>query len=625
MLFMEKNRSVFRSLFLSLAILLPSLLAVSCQAPSKATLPKSLADLQPYERDDRILKAVPTVEVNVNGGVNLTFETMTPTPPPKAFFGQINPDLKLEAPLFLFEVRESGQEPATSHRLSFDLKSLENSGERSADRSAHEGDVYFRLEIFDPRSGRMRYFESRFHCLAQAGRYEKRTAILYGPYVDQATDHSAVIFWTTDRPSRGVVQLFVDPPPAPPNKVVGEPVLERDHKIKITGLTPGSAYRYRVLAFDSAEAKPETASRIYSFRSAPKKSQRFQFAFMSDGRPSPGGAFNDFGGVNARVTQPLLINSYFRGAEFILFGGDLTAGYTSSVENFDMMLNTWKGISEPVGHLIPIYEGMGNHESLAEFFSDAAKNSYNRDKPGPVNAETEFARHFANPEDSYPAPEVRDGVTGPSYRGTVYSFDYGNSHFVMLNMDYWFTHASPLPDRVLPWKLLGGNREGYIMENQMNWLAKDLADARKRGVAHVFICGHDMAFPAGGHSADAMWWNGLNDSSLPLGDVVAMRDRFMKLVNDFGVTAILFGHEHSYSRTIIDHSIEPAMQHPVTQIVSGGAGAPFYPQDLKVPWNSAVKKHAMIHHYVLFTVDGSKVTLSAIDVDGNVFDTATLP
>ncbi|MBZ5534849.1 MAG: metallophosphoesterase [Acidobacteriia bacterium] len=622
---MEKSLSVFRSLFLSVAILLTSSLTVSSQTPSKAALPKSLADLQPYKRDDRILKAVPTVEIKVNGGVNLTFETMTPTPPPRAFFGQINPDLKLEAPFFQFEVRESGKKPAISHRLSFDLKKLENAGERSEDSPAHEGDVYFRLEIFDSRSGRMRYFESRFHYFGQAGRYEKRTTILYGPFVDQVTDHSAVIFWTTDRPSRGVVQLFLDASPAPPRKISGEPVLERDHKIKITGLNPGSVYGYQVLAFDGIDAKSETASRIYSLRSAPEKSQQFHFVFMSDGRPSPGGAFNDFGGVNARVTQPLLNDSYRRGAEFILFGGDLTAGYTSSAENFDLMLNAWKLISEPVGHLIPIYEGMGNHESLGDFFHDAAKNSYNRDKTGNVNAETEFARHFANPEDDYPSPEVRDGVTGPSYRGTVYSFDYGNSHFVMLNTDYWFTHASPLPDRALPWKLLGGNRNGYIMENQMNWLAKDLADARKRGVEHIFVCGQDMAFPTSSHSADAMWWNGLNDSSIPLGDVVAMRDRFMKLINDYGVTAMLFGHEHTYSRTIIDHSIDPLMQHPVTQIISGGAGAPFYPRDIKVPWNSAVKKYARIHHYVLFTVDGANVTLSAIDLDGNVFDTATLP
>ena len=194
----------------------------------------------------------------------------------------------------------------------------------------------------------------------------------------------------------------------------------------------------------------------------------------------------------------------------------------------------------------------------------------------------------------------------------------------MLNSNYWWSGGGPGADQGLALTLLGGNRGGYIMDNQMKWLAKDLAAARKRGAQHIFIGNHDMAFPTGGHAADAMWWNGLNDPSIPLGDVVAMRTRFMKLLNDYGVTALLCGHEHEYSRMIIDSGVEKLMSHSITQVVSGGSGAPLYRQDLTVPWVSAVKKFAMLNHYVLISVDGAKVTLSAIDVDGRVFDTAIL-
>lgn len=598
---------------------------LSSQTVVKPPLPQSLADMKPFEQDGRILKAVPEVELRQDGQVTVVFETMVPTPRTRAFIGQLNPDIPLDTPFFQLTAREPQQELGTMHRLNFDLKQTETDEQHSNTSPAHEADVFYRLEIFDPRTSGPKYFESRFHYFARAGHYEKRTTILYGPFVDQVTSDSAVIFWTTDRPSRGAVDLFAGKSPAPMKRFAGKSSPETDHRIKITGLGAGSSYRYQVLILEPSGGSPVTLSRIYRFHAAPNRSQKFQFAFMSDGRPSPEGGFSDFGGVNAEVTQRLLIDSYRRGAGLVLFGGDLIAGYTSSVESFDQMLNTWKLISEPVGHLIPIYEGIGNHETLADFFRDAAKNTYSRDKLGTVNSENEFARHFANPEDDFPAPEVRDGVTGPSYRGTVYSFDYGNSHFVMLNMDYWFTVGSQKEDRYLPWKLLGGNRNGYIMENQMKWLAEDLAAARKRGVEHIFVCGHDMAFPTGGHVKDAMWWNGLNNASLPLSDVAAMRDRFMKLVNEYRVTALLFGHEHSYSRVIINHSVDKAMQRPVTQIISGGAGAPFYPRDTKVPWGYAVKKHAMINHYVLIKVDKAKVTLSAIDLDGNVFDTATLP
>ena len=46
-----------------------------------------------------------------------------------------------------------------------------------------------------------------------------------------------------------------------------------------------------------------------------------------------------------------------------------------------------------------------------------------------------------NPSNA-PEPEVQNGVTGPPYVGNVYSFDYGNSHFVMLNTTTGYTAAA---------------------------------------------------------------------------------------------------------------------------------------------------------------------------------------
>lgn len=597
---------------------------IFAQSGSKAPLPTSIPDLKSVEQDDRILKAAPSVDVQADGTAVISFETMVATPPARLYAGLRNPDMSLDTPYFRIAEQEAAQEPSTRHRIRFNLQQLETPEQRAAG-APHDDDITYRLEIFDPRIAGAKYFQSRFHYFAEGGRYERRTGILFGPFVDQVTANSALIFWTTDRPSRGVVELLPAKAGGHSKSFLDEPAPQTDHKIKITGLSLGQVSKYRVLVFDAASEKPVAASTAYSFHAAPTKTQKFEFAFLSDGRPPLGGGFLNFNGVNAEVTQRLLIDGYRRGAELILFGGDLIAGYTSIVENFDLMLDTWKTVSEPVGHVIPIYEGFGNHESLHNFYVDADGNRYHTDKNDEVSSESEFARHFANPEDSFPAPEVLNGVTGPSYKGTVYSFDYGNSHFVMLNMDYWYTGGGPSGDPALAWKLLGGNRNGYLMENQLKWLAQDLAAAQKRGVQHIFVCGHDMAFPTGGHAGDAMWWNGLNDATIPVGDVMAMRDRFMKLANDYHVTALFFGHEHNYSRTIIDHSVDKVMRHPVTQIVSGGAGAPFYPRDTQVPWSSAVQKYSMTNHYVLVTVDGAKVSLEAIDIDGNLIDHTVLP
>ncbi len=594
------------------------------QSASKPAPPKSLADLRSIEQDDRILKAPPTIEVQPDGMVHLSFETMVATPGVRAFFGQINPDTFPERPLFRFEIRETPRDAQTLHRVSFDLKRMETAEARASDNPESDDDVYFRLEIFDPRISGAKYFQSRFHYFSHAARYEKRTGILYGPFIDQVSQDAAVLFWTTDGPSRGVVELYSGAPNSKTRSFQGEPTPSRDHKIKVTGLRAATKYRYRVLVFDPSGEKPVAASHAYAFRSAPPPQQKFQFAFLSDSRATIGGGFANFEGVNAEITQKLLADSVHRGADLILFAGDIVNGASSSVENFDMMFNTYKEIVGPVGHIVPIYEGFGNHDSLQEYYTDAAGYRYHREKTGAVSSESLFASHFANPDQDVPAPEIRNGVVGPSYQGTVYSFDYGNSHFIMLNSDYWFAGGGPGADQGLALKLLGGNREGYIMDNQMKWLAKDLAAARKRGVQHIFICNHEVAYPTGGHAVDSMWWNGLNDPPIPSGDVVAMRNRFMKLVNDYGVTALLCAHEHEYSRTIIDSRVEKLMSHSITQVVSGGSGAPLYRQDLKVPWVSAVKKYAMLNHYVLISIDGTKVALSAIDVDGRVFDTAIL-
>jgi hypothetical protein len=103
-----------------------------------------------------------------------------------------------------------------------------------------------------------------------------------------------------------------------------------------------------------------------------------------------------------------------------------------------------------------------------------------------------------------------------------------------------------------------------------------------------------------------------------------MRSRFLKIVSDNRVTALFFGHEHVYSRLVIDQTLDPVMQVPVTQIISGGAGAPAYARDPTVPWVRAVRKFASAFHYVLVVVDGPRVSFSAVDADGNIIDSGTL-
>jgi len=600
----------------------PASQAPQQQATPPPALPTSLADLKPVESDDRMLKAPPSITVKPDGTAEVSFETAVATPAGRLYVGTLIPSAAIDTPFFPLSVREAIKEPATAHRVTIDVRRLDSWLPPAGTDGVREGDAYVRFELYDSGTAAARYFETRVHYASLKGQYERRTTVLLGPVIDQVTPTSALVSWNTDAPAPGVVELWT----GDAARKLGEfrTSAPADHPVvKIDGLKPGGRYKYRVLVSDPADGRVVNTGRLYPFKAAPAPAGSFKFVYMSDGRPASGGGFVNFNGVNAAVTPRLLGDGYRRGGEFALFGGDLTGGYTSSADNFRMMLDTWKHVTDPVAHEMPIYEGFGNHESLHNFYVDAQGNRYSTDRLGEVSSEGEFAARFVNPGNA-PEPETRDGVVGPPYKGTVYSFDYGNSHFVMLNLDYWFTTGGPPGDRSLAWKLLGGNRAGYIMANQLAWLDRDLAAARKRGVVHIFIAGHEPVAPVAGHVGGSMWWRGLDDATLPSGDVLTMRTKFLGVADRYGVAAMMFGHEHVYARLDIDKTVDKQLTRPIVQFISGGAGAPFYAQDGSAPWTNAVKKFASINHYLLFSVSAAGVTFEAIDLDGRVFDSGVI-
>ena len=82
--------------------------------------------------------------------------------------------------------------------------------------------------------------------------------------------------------------------------------------------------------------------------------------------------------------------------------------------------------------------------------------------------------------------------------------------------------------------------------------------------------------------------------------------------------------KHNYSRTRIDDELVEGLEHPIWQLVSGGAGAPYYAQESDVPWADNVEVFDPRQHYVRLRVDGDELELSAISIYGETLDTLTL-
>ena len=600
--------------------------------------------------DERFLTREPVVTGFDGASAIVEFETMLPTPGACVYYGVIVPEEELGFPRYRKIAKESlpkGGKSVTKHRIKIDVSKLESIYYDTGLIENRGGEIVYRIEAFDPRLLASRFYDRRFRYVRKGdpktGTYSTCVTLTEGPFVDCLTHDSAVISWETDSACRGAVLIK--------RAEIADEADSSRHEILISGLKPDTRYVYRVRYCPDAGI-----SREYSFRTAlePGSKRPFKFGFMSDGRRGVGGGERSQNGVNEKVLTEFITALYYKGAHFICFGGDLVNGYTSEMSDLESQFKTWKRIVQPVGARIPIYEAMGNHEQVGNFYrvSDLIeKNEYYllfADREGEGSTEACFAREFVNPPGSVygfgvPMPEERvfgvgGAQTGPSYVENVYSFNYGNAHFVSLNTNYWYTGQRYAPSRkfaykeaiIISLKHLGGNREGYIRPNQLKWLEQDLQAAQDdKNIDCIFIYFHEPAFPNGGHLQDAMYWGtpgkgelgGYNDTNVPLGDVIDMRNRFWKVVAKHDkVLAVLCGDEHNYSRTRIDSSIHPDYLWPVWQIVSGGCGGPFYVQDKSVPWVNKVESFAMSKHFCLFTVDGDRVSITVYSDTGEILD-----
>ena len=199
---------------------------------------------------------------------------------------------------------------------------------------------------------------------------------------------------------------------------------------------------------------------------------------------------------------------YFRGAtEAIaaLGGGD----FMVSVGDSDPPGNVLWTITQTLGTSYTWYPVVGNHELPGMGYEDSPGDNLN------------WLNH-------YDYGPVNPGPTGcPT---TTYSFDHSNAHFVVLN-EYCDSEGD---DATL----------GDVPDHLYDWLEADLNNTNQ---AHIFVFGHEPAYPQ--PDADNGRMRHAGDS---LNQYPANRDRFWKLLQDRQITAYICGHTHNYSAVKIN-------------------------------------------------------------------------
>ena len=271
-----------------------------------------------------------------------------------------------------------------------------------------------------------------------AGPFDIDVTMVEGPFVGNVQPRQAVISFQLDRP-------------APCAVLVGARSFackdgETRQEILIDTLQPATDYAYKVRYGTNEEA--------YGFRTAPRPGTRkpFLFTYGSDSRGGQGGGERNFSGPNAYIIRRLMAVSTSRNAAFMQFTGDLVSGYSNSPDALTFELANWKRAIEPQAHWMPVYTGMGNHDSVLRDFAGPGARSVRLDRfpYDTMSAEAVFARELVNPENG---PASEDGaaydpdpsaVDFPSYRRNVYWFQYDNAAMVVLNSDYWYAPSIAL-------------------------------------------------------------------------------------------------------------------------------------------------------------------------------------
>ncbi|MDP6418698.1 MAG: metallophosphoesterase [Candidatus Krumholzibacteria bacterium] len=544
-------------------------------------------------------------EVEIQGEeLLLRWETSRPVPATRVSFGIEMPDDPWRSPRWRFVLREEGDSLRKRHEVAFPLRRAEYSSNDVKSLADKGGELLARIESWDPKWNSLNYHELRFAYAWQDSQRVLRPALKLGPWIDRVGPDSAWLSWTLDRKSP--VEVVWGPEGGSTERL--RLPSSRSMELELSGLKPDQLYEYRILL--PGDLQPRT----WTFRTAPEPGQwpesgELSFAFMSDSRSGAGGGAESVQGTNRRMLRNLLSQAEMSGVDFICFGGDLINGYTADPESYRRQLDSWKKAAECVGPRIPIYEGMGNHEMLADFFPGEKHSGHGmppyRDRKGAENSESLFAEAFVNPLNA-PATPGRDH---PPFRENVYSFDYGPLHVVALNNTY---DVSSHPDS------LGGYREGELPEEELAWLDRDLEDARKRGLSEFFVFAHEPAFPCGGHAGDGMYWNG----RIP--EMLEMRARFWDILMRHEVRIVFFGDEHNFSLLRVDERLGEQYRTPVWHVVSGGVGAPFYARDKSLPWADKLSAFSTIQHFCRIRLDSDGLSIEARDMRGRILHQETL-
>jgi hypothetical protein len=319
--------------------------------------------------------------------------------------------------------------------------------------------------------------------------------LLRGPYLQSLTNNSIKIMWRTSDSSNAVVR-YGDSPSSLTNIITDNARL-KNHIVKISGLSSKTKYYYSV-GYDVTVL-------------AGGNEQHHFVTAINPGDSTTGFKFwvtGDFGGGN---NEQIKVRRWFENylqsnvVDSWLWLGDNVYNDGTDAEYSAKVFDNVYGY-DSIFRFLPFYPIPGNHDY----------NSVN----GTEDANTHRGPYFDMVE------VFKNGEMGgiPSNMEAYYSYDYGNTHFLALNSEMY---------RVLAfWDVLP------TAIQFKNWLINDLKNS---GGKFKVAYWHQPPYSKGSHDSDDFWEVFM----------IAMREKVVPILEQYGVDLVLCGHSHVYERSYL--------------------------------------------------------------------------
>lgn len=312
-----------------------------------------------------------------------------------------------------------------------------------------------------------------------------------GPYLQMGSQTAVNVRWRTNIASRSRVSVGIVPGSYP--IVVNDTNRITEHDVRVTGLAANTKYFYR-FGTDTSVIQGDSTN---FFVTAPEdtSTRRVTIAAFGDcGRND-----NNFQTGSLSSYQSYLASQNMKAADLMLLIGD--NAYDAGTD-LEFSTNFFNRYSSNILKNHMLFPCPGNHD----YANSAARQ---------VDHNVTYYRLF-----TLPSAGECGGV--PSGTEAYYSYNWGNVHVLSLD-SYGDENA-------------GTTRMYDTLGAQVTWIKADLAANTKKWTVAYW---HHPPYTMGSHNSDAE------------GELISIRQNFIKILERNGVDVIICGHSHDYERSYL--------------------------------------------------------------------------